>query len=311
MSKRKIAAIVSLAFDSFFDDDDEVEEEITCVMLSSRMIEKPVAKRRRICIQNYEEVVLHYSPSEFQGHFRLERRTVQDILEKIGEKVYRATSLGGRPSCPQKQLLLTIWMLANQEVYRSVADRFNVSLSTAWEYFQRVVNVLLEVSSIYIKWPESYENITRKFKKRGGIDGVIGAIDGTHISITTPSYMSNKYLNRKQYHSIVLQGVCDASYIFTDCFAGCPGSMHDARVYRMSPLFTQIMPNITGDYHLLGDSPYPNATNLITPYRDNGHLTRQQRHFNYLHSATRVHNEESFEFQNLLIFIKLKQFQIL
>ncbi|XP_044745072.1 uncharacterized protein LOC123306935 [Coccinella septempunctata] len=118
MSKRKIAAIVALAFDSFFDDDDEVEEEITCVTLSSRMIEKPVAKRRRICIQNYEEVVLHYSPSEFQGHFRSERRTVQDILEKIGEKVYRATSLGGRPSCPQKQLLLTIWMLAYQEVYR-------------------------------------------------------------------------------------------------------------------------------------------------------------------------------------------------
>ncbi|XP_044764703.1 putative nuclease HARBI1 [Coccinella septempunctata] len=185
-------------------------------------------------------------------------------------------------------------MLANQEVYGSVADRFNVLLSTAWEYFQRVVNVLMEVSSIYIKWPESYENITRKFMKRGGIDGVIGAIDGTHIPITTPSYMSNKYLNRKQYHSIVLQGVCDASYIFTDCFAGCPGSVHDARVYRMSPLFKQIMPNITGDYHLLGDSAYPNATNLITPYRDNGHLTRQQRHFNYLHSATRVHIEQSF-----------------
>ncbi|XP_044766191.1 putative nuclease HARBI1 [Coccinella septempunctata] len=172
-------------------------------------------------------------------------------------------------------------MLANQEVYRSVADRFNVSLSTAWEYFQRVVNVLVEVSSIYIKWPESYENITRKFKKRGGIDGVIGAIDGTHISITTPSYMSNKYLNRKQYHSIVLQGVCDASYIFTDCFTGCPGSVHDARVYRMSPLFKQIMPNITRDYHLLGDSAYPNATNLITPYRDNGHLTRHQRPTRY------------------------------
>lgn len=31
--------------------------------------------------------------TEFRGQFRLERRTVQDMLEKIGEKVYRTTSL--------------------------------------------------------------------------------------------------------------------------------------------------------------------------------------------------------------------------
>ncbi|KAG5870547.1 hypothetical protein JTB14_025892 [Gonioctena quinquepunctata] len=133
-----------------------------------------------------------------------------------------------------------------------------------------------------------------KLQEKRRYDGVVEAIHGTHIPIVSPLFMPNKYLNRKQYHSIVLQAVCDASYIFTDCFAGCPGSVHDARVYRISPMYRQIMPGLNEEYHLLADTAYPNSVNLITPYRDNGYLTQQQKRFNYLHSATRVHIEQSF-----------------
>lgn len=54
------------------------------------------------------------------------------------------------------------------------------------------------------------------------------------------------------------------------------------------------MPGVNGKYHLLGDTAYPNTSNLLTPYRDNGYLTQQQKRFNYLHSSTRVFIEQSF-----------------
>ncbi|KAI4463677.1 hypothetical protein MML48_4g00008954 [Holotrichia oblita] len=182
--------------------------------------------------------------------------------------------------------------------YRSVADQFDVSISTAWEYFHKVINLLVKHREEYIKWPKSYlefETITNGFQKRAGIAGIIGAIDGTHIPITQPHLMPNPYINRHKYHSIVLQGVCTANYMFIDCFAGCPGSIHDARVFRMSPLNTAMNNNLISDkHHMLGDSAYPNQVNLITPYKDNGHLSRKQKKFNYLHSAARVCTEQTF-----------------
>lgn len=48
------------------------------------------------------------------------------------------------------------------------------------------------------------------------------------------------------------------------------------------------------DSHILADSAYKNTTYVITPYRDNGHLTRVQKQFNFKHSSTRVYIEQAF-----------------
>ena len=48
------------------------------------------------------------------------------------------------------------------------------------------------------------------------------------------------YFNRKQDYSAVIQGVADASFRFLDIRAGYPGSIHDARVLRLSNLPREI-----------------------------------------------------------------------
>lgn len=35
------------------------------------------------------------------------------------------------------------------------------------------------------------------------------------------------YINRKGYHSVLLQGVCDHQKLFTNVYAGEAGSIHD------------------------------------------------------------------------------------
>jgi hypothetical protein len=47
-------------------------------------------------------------------------------------------------------------------------------------------------------------------------------------------------------------------------------------------------------FHILGDAAYPINDFLITPFRDNGHLTQQETTFNRKHSATRVRIENAF-----------------
>lgn len=74
----------------------------------------------------------------------------------------------------------------------------------------------------FIKWPKDAHAIrtVKGFQLRCGFPGVIGAIDGSHIPISKPKFMPNSYINRKKFPSIVLQGVCDHNYMFTDCFCG-------------------------------------------------------------------------------------------
>lgn len=97
----------------------------------------------------------------------------------------------------------------------------------------------------------------------------------------------------KIFIPIVLQAVVREDLRFIDIFAGFPGKVHDARVFHHSKLFEN-GPELCGDGHLLGDSAYPNLSWLLTPFRDNGHLTEVQTHYNYTHSSIRSTVERAF-----------------
>jgi len=65
----------------------------------------------------------------------------------------------------------------------------------------------------------------------------------------------------------------------------------------------------------LGDAAYPCFLQLITPYRDNGHLTQAQRNFNRIHSQCRISVEHGFgllkqRFRQLY-FLKLRNMQFI
>lgn len=131
------------------------------------------------------------------------------------------------------------------------------------------------------------------------IPGIIGIIDGCHVAIKAPPNNSVDYYNRNSYHSVVLQGICNDKKEFIDVFAGTPGRVHDARVFRSSPIFNILTENeaedaILPNEHLLGDCAYPLSSFLLTPYRDNGHLTVSQTTFNTRMSSVRVIVEQAF-----------------
>ena len=85
----------------------------------------------------------------------------------------------------------------------------------------------------------------------------------------------------------MLQAICSHDMRFTSCFVGWPDSCHDSRVLRNSQFWVD-GPRACGQYHTLGDGAYPIKPLLLTPYRDTGNLTRYQKHYNYVHSATRT-----------------------
>ena len=91
---------------------------------------------------------------------------------------------------------------------------------------------------------------------------------------------------------IFFQVICNHKLMFIHCFSGFPGSVHDARVFKHSGV--QNMCNeqfFFDDYHLLADSAYTLQNHVITPYKNNGHLTDAQTNFNTKLSKTRIYVE--------------------
>ena len=103
-----------------------------------------------------------------------------------------------------------------------------------------------------------------------------------------------------------LQGMVNSNLKFIHATVGYPGSIHNARVLRLSGLYElaeneQILSGPTCTINgtelrpvLAGDSAYPLMNWLVKPYPDRGHLTPEQRKFNVKLSALRSVLERSF-----------------
>jgi hypothetical protein len=129
-----------------------------------------------------------------------------------------------------------------------------------------------------------------------GIPFIIGAVDGSHIPIRAPPgrRRGQGFVNRKGWHSLVLQGIVDHKGRFTDVYTGWAGSVHDARVYKHSKIFERFEQGEFGNYALLGDAGYPLNSFTLIPYIHNGHLMSHQKYFNEKHSSTRGIVERAF-----------------
>ncbi|XP_045930212.1 putative nuclease HARBI1 [Micropterus dolomieu] len=105
--------------------------------------------------------------------------------------------------------------------------------------------------------------------------------------------MVSGYRNRKLFPSIILQAVCDHQGRFIDTYVGWPGSVHDSRVLRYSPLYRSSRYPLPGHF-ILADGGYPCLQHpLITPYKTSIQGVGAQR-FNSHHSRARSIIERAF-----------------
>jgi len=247
-----------------------------------------------------ENIVPRLSANEFQAHFRMSA-TSFDILAKhlaTTTEFDFEMSHGGRCPLPvHKVLMVALWTLATPDSYRSVANLFDIPKSTVLLCLRRVCSAVVRtLCQQFIQFPKVREDIDaveQRFANVRGMRNVIGAIDGCHIPIKAPHCEAAAYINRKGYHSLVLQAVVDSRMFFIDCYCGWPGGVHDARVFRNSPLYESGESWCSGKF-VVGDAAYPLLQWLMVPYRDNGKLTPVQKNFNYVHSATRCVVERAF-----------------
>lgn len=157
---------------------------------------------------------------------------------------------------------------------------------------RKVCAAIANLSSQLIKFPTTEEDVREAvthFAAKYHIPQCLGAIDGTHIPIQTPSSDSQAYVNRKGWHSYNVQATADYKFCFTNVSIQWPGSMHDASVFQASALakaltdgtvppcprqlFTDTDPI---PVFLLGDPAYPLLSYLMKEFVQGGATQREQ-----------------------------------
>uniref|UniRef100_A0A672PWW7 Putative nuclease HARBI1 n=1 Tax=Sinocyclocheilus grahami TaxID=75366 RepID=A0A672PWW7_SINGR len=172
------------------------------------------------------------------SHFRLPREVLIDLCNSLEPHLSHITNRS-HPIPPYLQVLCTIGLLATGTFQREIGDRAGISQPSISRAIHKVVKAIVGLMTTYVKFPYDVAHqmvVKRGFCEISGIPNTIGAIDCTHVRMKAPSANAINYVNRKNYHSINVQIVCDASCNILNVVARWPGGTHDSFILQNSYL---------------------------------------------------------------------------
>ncbi|XP_022520223.1 putative nuclease HARBI1 [Astyanax mexicanus] len=205
---------------------------------------------------------------DLRADLRLSRETITSLTAALRQETDHGWSR-------DIEVLVFLYWLAHAASYRVVSRAFAIPRSSVHDIVHRVSKDVSGIIKRVITLPtgDDLEVIGAGFAHLAGSPAftvAVGAIDGCHIRIKPPSANAQCYLNRKLFHSVQLQAICDHQGKFLDIFVGYPGSVHDARILKNSPLYKEALYPPAGRC-ILGDGGYPcisTPIKLLTPYRE-------------------------------------------
>ncbi len=234
----------------------------------------------------FNMAITNFSDKEWCDNFRLSKETFTYIVSMVGDAVLRKDTKLCKAISSQKRVAITLFFIGTTAEYRTIANLFGASTSFVCKCIKDVSKAIVgKLRPLFLSIPKDEEllEIMNIYKEKwgfpccaGAIDGTHGAIDGTHMPIKAPIENHSDYVNRKSYHSVVMQAVLDSRYMFRDIIVGWPGSVHDAQVLSNSKLYdlgtkcelfdSNIKQKILGCQIgpvILGDPAYPLLIKLV------------------------------------------------
>ncbi|XP_028417869.1 putative nuclease HARBI1 [Dendronephthya gigantea] len=242
-----------------------------------------------------DDVLLYYDDNELRQRYRFGSETIRYITRLVEDDIQPQTNRN-HPVSAIRQVLITLRFLASGSFQQVTGDTVaGLDKSTVSRIIRRVTVALSRRIDQFIRFPNSQEerDATKQgFYEIANFPCVIGCIDATHIRIIAPSDNEWDFVNRKRYHSINVQGICDYKGKFTNVVARWPGSTHDSHIFRTSHINHELEETNFENGVLIGDSGYACLPYLMTPYLDP--QTQSQRRFNRALKITRSIIKRSF-----------------
>ena len=158
------------------------------------------------------EYVLLYYNDEPRQCYRFGRHTIEYITCLLQDDISPMTNRNHSVSAT-RQVLITLRFLASVSFQQVIGDSVaGLDKSTVSRIVRRVTLVLAQRVDQFIRFPQTQEERDvdeQGFYNIANFPCAIGCIDGTHIRIVAPTENEWDFMNRRRYHSINVQGICD------------------------------------------------------------------------------------------------------
>ncbi|TMW39805.1 hypothetical protein DOY81_015116, partial [Sarcophaga bullata] len=233
--------------------------------------------------------VLDISEEIFVSTFRVTKEIFKNLLDEISPKLkiaYRRTHI------PAITKLATFLMfLATGDYQDSIKNEYVSTISKPM--VSKIIAEFLIIFETHLspKWIvldkslDEENKAKESFYRTGGIPGIVGCIDGTHVRIKAPGSETNHlYYKRKGYYSINVMLICDQDMVITFVDASQPGTYQDSFIWENSAAHDYFKTNyLNGKMNtwLLGNSGYKLQPYLMTPYRNPSN--EQEQKYNEKH----------------------------
>ncbi|XP_035222356.1 putative nuclease HARBI1 isoform X2 [Stegodyphus dumicola] len=193
---------------------------------------------------------------EFVNLFRLPKHLVRFLCEQLQEELKPVSETRTALSVEIK-VLCALRFFATGSHQKDVAGDLTLACSQA-SVSRAIMTVSAAINKIlfdrYVYFPpfeqygllkKQFQELTKSSEFPNGFPNVLGAIDCTYVGILAPPSSSmntdQAYLNRKGYHSLNVQLVCDANMQILSVNADCPGSTKDSVVWHSDSLRELLM----------------------------------------------------------------------
>uniref|UniRef100_A0A3Q3K9V7 Putative nuclease HARBI1 n=1 Tax=Monopterus albus TaxID=43700 RepID=A0A3Q3K9V7_MONAL len=190
-----------------------------------------------------------------------------------------------------------------------MGDTIGISQASMSRCVSNVTRALVEKAPQFITFnrdPSSREQSFHEFQRVAGFPGVLGVLDCVQVAIKAPNSEDSSYVNKKGFHSVGCQLVCNAQGLLLSAETHWPGGLKDADVLERSALCKQLQDTEEGwllgetrilevksekvqqmlqrSFCLLGDRRYPLKKWLMTPV--NCPESPAEFQYNVAHTAT-------------------------
>ena len=156
----------------------------------------------------------HYSEEELRSRYRFGREGINVIVELLSDEIAPLTRRNHSLSATE-QVLVMLCFLASGSFLEVLGDTFLSYMydkSTVSRVVSRVTLALASKVNDFVKFPTTgneRDEIKHGLFHVGGFPSAIGCIDGTHVRIKAPSQNEPDFVNRKGFHSVNVQAICN------------------------------------------------------------------------------------------------------
>ena len=171
-------------------------------------------------------------------YYRFLRAELIELIAELAPFIRRNTSRGHAVP-PSIQVLVALRFYASGTFQNVIADTFGLNQSTVSRILNSVTDRLMHKARFEIKMPSSVEEkatIKVEFGVISNFPTEIGTIDGSHIPIKGPSENEEIFINRKSFHSLNIQVVCDHKYKVINYCVRYPGNTNDSFIWMNNDL---------------------------------------------------------------------------